>query len=572
MNRLLHEIIRVEHLYHRGMPGAAPALLDHVPFPAFTGLRALVGALGTAVLLTEGLPTAIEPGSVPLALVRRNDVDIDVGPLSAHLRAGGRAVVAVTPSTATTLDALLPLTTPARRPATAVGQPHLSGADPSVLLPIGAGARPLAAADPSDPLVFDSRLVASGRGPAFANRSLAADDFVPVGPLGGSRRFEVGGSAVVTEIAVGAGTLVVVGSVGFLGNRWIAATDNALFLTWALTGRLDPEAARVARDHRPVTTSTHAPVPVVRATAGPDLLTIVPPADTPVGSRAFLSAAGRAGRLLPADVHDALVELVDVGNDAGALLIRRLPVGDVPATPSTPVSPTGKDRVSELVLLAAARRLGQPVGYQPEHGGDIVQNLLPTRAHADRQTSTSSNVQLEFHTETAFHRHKPRFLLLLCLRGDPEALTLLCSIRSVIGRLPLGVRRTLSEPRFRTGVDESFTGTRNHRLGRPVPVLEGTTTEPTLTFDADLMVGLDDEARAALGELRQVIRAGHVAVALEAGDLLVVDNAVSVHGRSPFAARFDGTDRWLQRTFVVADLAASAGERVGRVITTRFDD
>ena len=59
---------------------------------------------------------------------------------------------------------------------------------------------------------------------------------------------------------------------------------------------------------------------------------------------------------------------------------------------------------------------------------------------------------------------------------------------------------------------------------------------------------------------------------LEPGDLLVVDNAVAVHGRSPFRARFDGTDRWLQRSFVVGDLAPSAGERIGRVITTRFAD
>ena len=59
-------------------------------------------------------------------------------------------------------------------------------------------------------------------------------------------------------------------------------------------------------------------------------------------------------------------------------------------------------------------------------------------------------------------------------------------------------------------------------------------------------------------------------VVLEPGDLLVVDNNVAVHGRSPFTARFDGTDRWLQRSFVVADLAPSAGERDGRVITTQF--
>jgi hypothetical protein len=63
---------------------------------------------------------------------------------------------------------------------------------------------------------------------------------------------------------------------------------------------------------------------------------------------------------------------------------------------------------------------------------------------------------------------------------------------------------------------------------------------------------------------------GSVGVALRTGDLLVVDNSVSVHGRSSFPARFDGTDRWLQRTFVVSDLAASATERQGRVITTRF--
>jgi len=61
-----------------------------------------------------------------------------------------------------------------------------------------------------------------------------------------------------------------------------------------------------------------------------------------------------------------------------------------------------------------------------------------------------------------------------------------------------------------------------------------------------------------------------VPVVYEDDDLLIVDNSVAVHGRSPFRARFDGTDRWLQRSFVVGDLAPSAGERVGRVITTRF--
>ncbi|MEZ5272765.1 MAG: TauD/TfdA family dioxygenase [Ilumatobacteraceae bacterium] len=66
------------------------------------------------------------------------------------------------------------------------------------------------------------------------------------------------------------------------------------------------------------------------------------------------------------------------------------------------------------------------------------------------------------------------------------------------------------------------------------------------------------------------MRAHQIGVALEAGDLLVVDNHVAVHGRTAYTPRFDGTDRWLQRAMVVPDLAPSAGERIGRVITTVF--
>jgi L-asparagine oxygenase len=64
---------------------------------------------------------------------------------------------------------------------------------------------------------------------------------------------------------------------------------------------------------------------------------------------------------------------------------------------------------------------------------------------------------------------------------------------------------------------------------------------------------------------------GHATgLALEAGDLLVVDNDVAVHGRSPYQPRFDGFDRWIQRAMAVTDLSASAGERNGRVIVTHF--
>ncbi len=292
--------------------------------------------------------------------------------------------------------------------------------------------------------------------------------------------------------------------------------------------------------------------------------------DASIGSDAFVGAAGHATRLLPSAAHDALVDFADRPAQAGALLLRGLPVGQLPPTPPSPTAHVTKDRVSEFSLLAVARRLGQPVGYEPEHGGDLVQNIVPTQAAADRQVSTSSKVQLMFHTEAAFHPHRPRYLLLLCLRGDANAATTLSSIHEVLPQLPADVVDVLFEARFRTAADESYLHGRQNTLGPATSVLSGPRDRPSMVFDAELMVGMDSEADAALQVLAGAVSANHTGVVLEAGDLLVVDNTIAVHGRTPFVPRFDGTDRWLQRTFVVSDLAPSAGDRRGRVITTHF--
>ena len=221
-------------------------------------------------------------------------------------------------------------------------------------------------------------------------------------------------------------------------------------------------------------------------------------------------------------------------------------------------------------MLTVARQLGQPVGYLPEHGGRIVQNIVPTEGDADRQTSTSSRSNLMFHTETAFHPYRPRYLLLLCLRGDPAARTTLASVHDIVESLDDEIVDAMFEARYRTAVDASFLEGRANEFGPLMPLVSGTLDEPTFVFDADLTVGVDPFAEQVVDAVRDAIDRCQTSVVLEPGDLLVIDNNVAVHGRSPFVARFDGNDRWLQRTFVVADLAPSAADRDGRVIVTRF--
>ncbi|MGL4766560.1 MAG: TauD/TfdA family dioxygenase [Formosimonas sp.] len=289
-----------------------------------------------------------------------------------------------------------------------------------------------------------------------------------------------------------------------------------------------------------------------------------------VMSEPFIDAAAHFAPHLPTEIQTAVAEFRQHSHASGALLLRGLPVGDLPATPPTPTTPTTKDDTSEFTLLTIAKLLGEPVGYQPELGGRLIQNLVPTQAQQDKQVSTSSKVILMFHTEAAFHPHRPAYLILLCLKGDANAFTTLASIREVLPKLPASVRRVLFEPRFRTAVDESYLNGRANTLGPVCPVLTGDADAPTMVFDEDLMVGIDDEAQAALGQLARAVEAHHTSVCLQQGDMLIIDNAVAVHGRSSYTPRFDGTDRWLQRTFVVDNLHDSATERDGRVIMTTF--
>ena len=95
----------------------------------------------------------------------------------------------------------------------------------------------------------------------------------------------------------------------------------------------------------------------------------------------FVQACHQTRRDLPYELTNALSQFA-AGDSSGALLLRGLPVGVVPSTPATPSAPTAKDRTSECTLLTLATLLGEPVGYAPEHGGKIVQNIVPVQATA----------------------------------------------------------------------------------------------------------------------------------------------------------------------------------------------
>jgi Taurine catabolism dioxygenase TauD, TfdA family len=161
----------------------------------------------------------------------------------------------------------------------------------------------------------------------------------------------------------------------------------------------------------------------------------------------------------------------------------------------------------------------------------------------------------------------PDFVLLYCLRSDHERLarTEVSSTRNIIPLLPLRYRSLLFEPLFRTGIDFSFGSESGLKGNGPLlPVFYGNVYDPFMKYDLDLMEGQSEEAQEALQQMKTATNAAKNYVRLTPGDLMIIDNRRSVHSRSEFAPRFDGKDRWLQRTYVLRDLASSEELRMTR--------
>lgn len=102
-----------------------------------------------------------------------------------------------------------------------------------------------------------------------------------------------------------------------------------------------------------------------------------------------------------------------------------------------------------------------------------------------------------------------------------------------------------------------------------VAVLFGDPAQPYIRADPYFMsIDPDDhEAQHALDHLIKEMDAHMFDLRLESGDFCFLDNFRVVHGRKPFKARHDGTDRWLKRLNVACDLRKSRAARLS--VSTR---
>lgn len=232
------------------------------------------------------------------------------------------------------------------------------------------------------------------------------------------------------------------------------------------------------------------------------------------------------------------------------VLFKDVPVGPIPLTPTTPHIPEDVCPIARDTLFHYAKNFGVPVGYKQEQNGRLIQNIVPNPKTEYSQISSSSKADLALHTETAFHPYKPDYIMLLCLRGDPEAFTTYAYLQDILLELDDICIALLSQPLFETSVDESFRTKGEPNTFVTTTVLGVKNGQPTMCYDKSVMRGTTVASQDALEEFGRAVEKHTKEIALGRGDLLIIDNSNTVHGRKPFQASYDGTDRWVQRLLV----------------------
>lgn len=267
---------------------------------------------------------------------------------------------------------------------------------------------------------------------------------------------------------------------------------------------------------------------------------------------------------------ELLQELFDFGrhvDTAGVALVENLPVdAHVPSTPlDGGPSPDKTTWVAEGVLLGLSGLLGEPIGVLTEKAGQLVHDVIPVAGGSKTQTNQGSEVFLNFHSDIThdvigrYDIANPDFLVLSCIRADHEGVagTYYADARDVSAALAPEVLETLRSPLFRLNAPGSYTrdiASDTEVLSDPVPLISGTNEYPEIVIAANGVRALTSGAQAALDQLQGVCRDVAHAVHLRPGQALLINNRKGVHARSTFSARYDGLDRWLQRSYVRRNL------------------
>ncbi len=303
------------------------------------------------------------------------------------------------------------------------------------------------------------------------------------------------------------------------------------------------------------------------------------------------SMLARHARRLAGGLPSALVQFLEdyrLLEPAALCLVSGLEVDDA-ALGATPEHWRDSQYASpaftqEIFFLLCASVLGDVFGWATQQDGRLMHDVLPIRGHEYVEIGSNSLQHLSWHTEDAFHPCRGDYVALMCLRNPDDVATLMCDAADIDwsqvdvealfeadftqmpdnSHQPQNVTQSTGDSTINRLRARSFAliqSWNDHPVRRPV--LFGDRQDPYLALDPYHMreEGWSTRALRAFQGLCDQIEAHLEEVPLRPGDIAFIDNFRAVHGRAPFRAHYDGTDRWLKRLNITGNLRGSRAWR-----------
>lgn len=238
---------------------------------------------------------------------------------------------------------------------------------------------------------------------------------------------------------------------------------------------------------------------------------------------------------------------------------------------------TGVAMITAIASLAALN--SATISYGSENDGHLFVNLVVIPGEGD--ISQKSTRGMQGHTDgVSFplrgHRDpddariapSPDFVGLCCLRNPESVPTTVMPLSAVLSDMPPHLVQELREPNYVIGSQRTFEEGMIEILGD-----ELTLDEARLLFrvgDAEWIrfshrttdpVDKESSAQEAMDAFQEACRNCVQDIALSPGDIVLVNNRIALHGRSPVGTAYGDETRWLLRTYGLDTSELSAEQR-----------
>jgi L-asparagine oxygenase len=250
----------------------------------------------------------------------------------------------------------------------------------------------------------------------------------------------------------------------------------------------------------------------------------------------------------------------------GAVLITGLPRDpELPATPrqgGSLVSDYKKTFVSEAMLLALGKLTeSEPFNFRQEGRGTapLIDNIVPVPELKAQKGAGGFDNNFPFHCESAWHRKRPDYLILLGVREEPEAQTLIFSAEMLENTKWLKESHIVSQW-FRLKAPELYT--QMEKSGIPMGTAKYFFKPPIEINDKAIRLNINfngtdcvsSEAVKWLGDLEEFIEMNAVGTVIAPGNALILNNYKTCHTRTGYNPSFKGNDRWFLRGYFKENL------------------